>query len=309
MSDAPSVTEVERSAAAGDAGAWQQLAVWRMVGDRLPRDLPYARRLLRRAVEIGHVDAALMEVALTASGAGAPPDWEAAERLLREAAETDPVANEHLALLDAMQLRPGGAPGPIGEAALIGEAPRVWRIARFLSPAECAHIAGAAADLLAPSEVVDPGTGRLIRDPVRTSDAAVIGPTRETLPIQAILRRIAAATGTEVDHGEPLALLRYTPGQQYRPHMDTLPPPASQRVKTALLYLNEGYGGGQTRFEASGLTVTGRGGDLIWFDNVDAAGRPNRASRHSGLPVTAGAKWLATRWIRAAPLDPWAGQP
>jgi prolyl 4-hydroxylase len=46
----------------------------------------------------------------------------------------------------------------------------------------------------------------------------------------------------------------------------------------------------------------------LMFENVAADGRPDRRSRHAGRPVLSGTKWLATRWIRSAPYDPWTGQ-
>ena len=70
------------------------LATWRMIGRPLPRDLPEARKLLRRAVEIGHVDGALMEIAMTANGSGGTADWAGALRLL----EAGPLVIAALAL-------------------------------------------------------------------------------------------------------------------------------------------------------------------------------------------------------------------
>ena len=70
------------AAQAGNVDAVMRLATWHMIGAPLPRDLPRARALLRRAVEIGHVDGALMEVALTANGSGGPVDWPGALRLI-----------------------------------------------------------------------------------------------------------------------------------------------------------------------------------------------------------------------------------
>ena len=272
------------------------------------RDLPAARRALRGAVEAGDADAALIEVALTANGAGAPADWRAAVALLRTAAERHGgAAADDLALLEAMALDAEGAPLSLPEAEVLSEAPHATMRRGFLTPDECAHIAISVQDLLGPSQVADPASGKLIEHPIRTSSAALIGPTRETLPIQAILRRIAAATGTAATQGEALTVLHYAPGQQYRPHLDALPATANQRIGTMLLYLNEGYIGGETRFDATGLTVAGRGGDALWFVNAGPDGAPDPAARHAGLPVRQGAKWLATRWVRARPFDVWRG--
>lgn len=292
--------------AAGDADALCLLAQWRLTGHPLPRDLPEARRLLTAAREAGSLDGALIEIALTANGTGAAPDWAGAVSLLRNAATRygTPFA-EDLALLQAMDINEHGAPNTTPDAELLGQGYRVRRWRSFFSPAECAHVAISVRDLLAPSSVADPRTGRLIAHPIRTSSAAVVGPTRETLPIQALLRRIAAATGTEVMQGEPLSILHYAPGQQYREHLDTLPAEPNQRILTAIIYLNSGYQGGETLFPEQGLAIAGGGGDMIVFDNVRADGAADPRSRHAGLPIRQGAKWAATRWIRARPLDIW----
>ncbi|MET0180846.1 MAG: 2OG-Fe(II) oxygenase, partial [Novosphingobium sp.] len=93
-----------------------------------------------------------------------------------------------------------------------------------------------------------------------------------------------------------------------RPHHDAIAGLTNPRVWTVLIYLNEGYGGGETHFPANGLRVKGRIGDAVLFRNLTPAGDPDPLAGHAGLPVSAGEKWLATRWIRARPFDPWSGQ-
>lgn len=296
-------------AAAGDAGstdALVELAIWYLGGRLVPRDLVAARSLLRRAAAIGDEEAALIEIALTANGSGAAADWPAAVALLQRAATTSAAAAQHLALLQAMALGPDGVPRALPAAQSLHASPRVQRFPGFCTPAECAHIASVAAPALQPATVFDPASGRMIPHPIRASDNAPIGPTDESLVVQAINRRIAAATATDVMQGEPLTLLRYAPGQQYRPHLDALPNEANQRIRTAILYLNHNFSGGATEFPLLGVTIAPGAGDLLVFDNVDAQGKPDPNSRHAGLPVTSGTKWIATRWIRARPTTAWA---
>jgi len=289
----------------GDAAALYQLAIWNLVGVEVPRNLPAARAWLRCAVEIGHVDAALMEVALIANGSGAPPDWPRALALLRTAAQNDPLASAHLALVDAMALDQAGGPAAIPASERLSDSPNVVRFSALLTPAECQHIAEIAHGSLEPAVVVDPQTGEMITHPVRTSRGTMIGPTKESLVVRAINQRIAAASGTSTLQGEPLAVLHYAAGQEYRPHFDGIDGAANQRIKTALVYLNQGYLGGETQFMANGLKIAGRSGDVVIFSNALPDGTLDRAAEHAGLPVLAGQKWLATRWIRAAPHDPW----
>lgn len=290
----------------GDAAAWMQLAVWRLIGEPLPRDVPLARKLLRKAVGIGHVDAALMEIALTANGSGAKPDWSRALALLRTAARADPVAAQQLGLVSAMTLDARGDPVRLPPATSLAERPAVTLVRGFLSQRECEHIAGAGNAVLQPASVVDPATGRQIAHPIRTSYEGQIGPAREDLVIQAINRRIAALSGTNVAQGEPLTVLRYTAGQEYRLHNDAIPGEPNQRLRTVLLYLNQGYRGGETEFPDLNLRIRGEPGDALMFDNLDTDGRPLPQARHAGRPIVDGVKWLATRWIRARPLDLWA---
>jgi prolyl 4-hydroxylase len=301
------IASATQEAAAGNAEALYRLAIWRLAGDLLPRDLSEARKLLRKASEARHVAAAHLEIALTVTGSGAPADWPLGYALLKTLAEVDAAAAEQVKLLAAMQLDGSGAPLSIPQPEVLSRQPQVSLFRNFLTEAECAHIAATSAPLLEPSLVVDPRSGQLVPHPIRTSDGALIGPTREDPVIRAIDLRIAAISGTNVAQGEALTILRYRPGQQYRPHLDTLPNVRNQRVRTVLIYLNGGFAGGETQFPKIGVTVAPRGGDALMFDNVTADGRPDPASIHAGLPVRAGAKWLATRWIRARPFDPWRG--
>jgi prolyl 4-hydroxylase len=115
--------------------------------------------------------------------------------------------------------------------------------------------------------------------------------------VHALVRRIAAASATRVEQGEPLQVLRYRPGQQYRSHLDAVPVQGNRRILTMIVYLNDGYEGGETRFVKTGLSVRGRKGDGLLFRNTLPDGRPDPMSEHAGLPVTAGTKLIASRWI------------
>lgn len=301
------ITLLKAAGDQGDVDALMQLAVCYMVGNGVPRNLPQARSYLRRAVSIGHVDGALMEVALTANGNGNEihPDFAAARRLLDIAAIDDPVAARHAKLLKDMPIDADGCPLSLPAPETLSEAPHIVRYSRLFSPDECGHIAATADELLEPARVIDPRTGRWIPHPIRTSDGGAIGPTREDLVVRALNLRIAHASDTRVEQGEPLTVLRYAPGQQYRPHLDTIDGATNQRTTTALVYLNQGFGGGETTFPLLPLTIRPSGGDAIVFGNLTAAGVPDTRTRHAGLPVLQGVKWMATRWIREKAIDPW----
>lgn len=297
-----SPADVERAAAAGDPEAQFQLAQCRLLGTNGPRDLGAAHDLLARAGGKGHVGAIRMQAFLTGNGTGRPSDPDAAAAMLQRIRAQDLYAELQLAFSAKMRGDEEAARLPVET---LSERPLVRAVRGLLSREECRYLTAMAEPHLEASYILDPVTGARIPHPVRTSSGMSFGPFGEDLVVHRLNRRIARITGTDVSWGEPLHILRYAPGEQYRPHVDALPGVANQRHWTMLVYLNAGYAGGETRFDLAGVTFAGREGDALIFRNVDDEGRPDPASRHAGLPVTSGVKWLATRWIRAAPYHPW----
>ncbi|MBV8687975.1 MAG: 2OG-Fe(II) oxygenase [Alphaproteobacteria bacterium] len=260
-----------------------------------------ARELFRRAAAEGERRAAVVFVNLLAAGVGGPRDWPGALRLLRELARSGRRSAAELARIEAMALDEAGDPVhiPIGET--LCEAPHVLRFEALLSAAECRYLVEAATPMLAPAAVVDPATGRQRPDPLRVGEGVGFTAPLETPAVHALNRRLAAASGTAVTQGEPLQVLRYRPGGEYRTHFDAIPGFANQRTMTFLVWLSDGFEGGETWFETPRLALRGRPGDAILFRNTAPDGRRDPASGHAGLPVKAGEKWLASRWIRARP--------
>jgi hypothetical protein len=170
-------------------------------------------------------------------------------------------------------------------------------------PEICEYVIAHSASRLGPSLVYDPREARMVRDPLRTSATASLSPIDLDLALLALNRFIAKAVDCDEANGEFLSVLSYAPGQQYRPHFDCIPPGPDfekngQRIKTALLFLNEDYVGGETQFTEIDLKVRGRCGDLLVFSNLTPEGEVDLAARHAGLPVISGAKWLGSKWFR-----------
>lgn len=301
---AEAILLVQRRAAAGDPSAWFVLGCWKWEGSVLPRDMEQARSLFARAGEAGHGAASACVTNLLASGVAGERDWPRALARLRSEARSDPRRRAASKLLAKMRLTPEGDPAAIGPSRRLSSAPDVRLFPGLFTPAECDHLARSAAPNLEPSFIVDPATGRPQRDPIRTSDGCELHWFIEDPAVHALNRRLAAATATAVDQGEPLQILRYAAGQQYRTHLDGVPGLANQRVLTALVYLNHGYRGGGTAFPKAGLTVEGRRGDVLVFRNASADGRIDPMSEHAGLPVESGTKLLASRWIHQHPITP-----
>lgn len=189
--------------------------------------------------------------------------------------------------------------------------PRAALLDGLLSPEECSGLIDYAYSKgLKNSGVVDGSTGESIQHRARTSTSVFL--TRAETPlIDSIEQRLSRLTNWPIGHGEGLQVLRYEAGQEYKPHFDWFDPqkPGSanhlkrggQRVGTTVIYLATPEEGGGTQFPKSGVQVYPRAGGAIFFADVDAAGRPDEMSLHSGMPVVKGSKIVATYWQREGP--------
>lgn len=294
-----------QAARRGDGAALYELALWHVYGTPVPRDFATARALFERAGAAGHTAGAMTHAVFVAMGAGGPANWPMAVDLLNRASRNDPAAARQSELIAAMALGPDGRPTSVPRIEICATSPRVAVVRSLFTVDEGIHVAALSRPRLVPSIVVDSRTGREAPNPIRTSEGTVLGPIQQDLVVHALNLRIAAATGSAVRQGEPLTVLRYSPGQQYRLHHDCLPGEANQRVMTLIAYLNDDYDGGATTFPAAEIEFRGNAGDALLFHNVLADERVDESSRHAGLPVTRGEKWIATRWIRARDFDPW----
>lgn len=208
-----------------------------------------------------------------------------------------PSAPRQLSLDDALSPTP---------ATVLSMKPRVAVVDGLLSADECRLLIASSQPHLRGSQTVDPETGLPIALPLRTSSDASLDPVLEDVALRCVQLRICAAAGIDLPHAEHLIVLRYEPGQQYRPHRDYLPPAtierdrpqAGNRARTICVYLNDVEAGGETEFPVAGLKLAPKAGSAVLFDNLDADGAPDPDSLHAGLPVERGVKWLATLWLR-----------
>ena len=196
---------------------------------------------------------------------------------------------------------------------VLSDDPLIYSLSRLLTPLECAWLCEAARPHLAVSKIYDPATGTMRRDPTRTSDAMYFHPGNSSPLVLRTMDKILAHAGINPQYAEPLAILRYRPGQEYKPHYDWLNEAslmrdplrqAGQRIATVLVYLNDPVSGGHTVFPRLGLDVSPRQGDLLYFSNIDSRGQPSRETLHAGAPVTEGEKWISSLWIREGRITP-----
>ena len=288
---------IRHEADRGDPEAIFTLADMYWRGMVVEPDYGQGRLLFARAAEAGHPMAGRAYTNLLATGIAGPRDWPAAMARLREEARVDSRRGWMLRLIEAMDLTPTGfvVSPPRGET--ISERPDIMVFRGLFTPDECDFLVAVAEPTFTASKIFIDET-RAEAHPLRTSNDAPIHWIIEDPAIHALNRRIAAASGTRYEQAEPLLILRYRPGQEYRKHLDWLPGVDNQRFKTALVYLNEDYEGGETEFVQLRFKFRGRKGDAIVFRNTLDDGRADPLTEHAGLPVISGTKYLASRWIR-----------
>jgi prolyl 4-hydroxylase len=171
----------------------------------------------------------------------------------------------------------------------------------FLSVDECVALIMMIEALKAPSLVLSEDQGDF-----RTSYSSNLD--RYHPLVEAIDTRICDLMGIKPRHGETLQGQRYAPGQYFQPHQDYFHSDKSyfadmrktggQRTWTAMIYLNEPGGGGETNFLTAGLSVTPRTGMLMMWNNMDSKGAPNPSTMHEGAAVISGVKFIVTKWFR-----------
>ena len=281
-----------------DGGAAMALAEHRLLGIDCKADQRAAFAAVKQAARLGHPDGRRAWVYLTAAGIGTKADPEAARTMLADLARDDRFAAIQLAFLDHLTCdKRLAAVAP----KVISDDPYIALYPQLFSPAESRYLAVLGTPWLEKAAVVDlAGTPRY--DDVRDANACSIPNLAEDLVVQAINRCIASATVTEPGWGEPLNILKYVPGQQYKPHHDGHGADTSSvRQATALIWLNDQFEGGETDFPKIKVRVRGGVGDMLVFRNVLGDGALDDRMVHAGLPVTHGVKWMASRWIRSQP--------
>lgn len=265
----------------------------------------YAPKFARKAVELAIARHRPQATAAVVTSAPIP---------VSEAAPVaaDSAHAEHPATADAHEIL-AASPNVIVTAdrrvdiLLVLNAPRIVLFGGLLSHDECDQMVALSAKKLQRSTVVNAATGAYDEHPDRTS-AGTHFERGENELVRRIESRICDLVGYPVPNGEPIQILHYQPGGEYKPHFDYFDPRlpgndkvlamGGQRVATLIMYLNDVEAGGSTVFPEVGLDVLPRKGNAVYFAYTTAAGELDTRSLHGGSPVVAGEKWIATKWLR-----------
>lgn len=190
--------------------------------------------------------------------------------------------------------------------------PRIATIPDLLPGWACDYVMALAEPALQRGMVVDATGGESVQDE-RSNRVMNFGLADSDVVLELINNRLAAAAGMPTENAEGLGVLHYAPGERYKPHVDYIPDtPANadhlaargQRVRTLLVYLNQGFEGGATEFPHLELAFKPPRGSALVFDSVKPDGSVDPMTLHTGAPTTRGDKWVISKWFRTKALRP-----
>ena len=186
----------------------------------------------------------------------------------------------------------------------------ITEIPNILDPKECKRLIAYAEQNLEDSRVA--GAAAAEKSSVRISEQRWLclpaGTTDDSLHDILLKIRSRCAEFTGIDDAsryECLQVAKYkSPTGHYAHHHDAcvrkdLCSSKSRifRQFTLLIYLNDDYKGGETDFPELHRRVKPARGKGVLFLNVDSSYGEHPLSRHAGLPVTSGTKYIANQWI------------
>ena len=279
---ADAVARVEADARSGLPAASHLLATLSAAGIGMPQSWPAALNHLANAARGGSLPArGQLEVLGTERGGSGEDPWAALAASARIADWMAPCTKR-----------------------VLNESPRTVAIDGFLPSRACDWLIELARGRVKPALVYNPDGSPAVEAGARSNSFIEFGILNCDVVVLLVRQRIAATIGVPVGALENSQVLHYEVGQQFAPHFDYLDPALpevaerGQRIVTFLVYLNDGFDGGETDFPRLGLRRKGGTGGALYFGNLDAAGAPDPRTLHAGLPPTRGEKWLFSQWVR-----------
>lgn len=187
---------------------------------------------------------------------------------------------------------------------------RMYEIPKFLTKDECREIINTATKIgLHKSEIYGSAADSVSTES-RVSFTAWL-PTASSQVVQKINTLTAQLTGYPEDHQEDLQVVRYPEGGFFKPHFDCCEggPDECRRMNatggprrvTLIIYMNDGYQGGETYFPNINETVVPVTGKAVVFWSTDEMDGVIQQSFHGGNPVKGGEKWICNKWVHPKP--------
>jgi hypothetical protein len=304
-----------RASNGGHVVAQATLGLRMVTGRMAQRDPVKGIDLIRASAIAGNPEALSYLSSLAASGLFGPADWSTALMALARAAERKLASAEaQLKVLHAAGLNTPGAIMDFVRASnprVISEAPRIVTLEGLLPHDFCAHWISHTAPKLSAAHVYDAEKGGRRTHGMRSNTGAGFSLLETDMVMHLCRARIASAIKRPVQFQEAPNVLHYAVGETFSAHFDYLAPEnpnfqqplatLGQRVCTALVYLNDDFDAGETRFLELDRSIRCRTGGLLAFDNVDSNGAVDPKTLHEGVAPTRGEKWLLSVWVRDRP--------
>jgi prolyl 4-hydroxylase len=181
-------------------------------------------------------------------------------------------------------------------------------IPKFVSKEEADYIIKNAKDKFSKSYVLSG-----LDAEIRKSETAWL--EKDDPVVKKIVKRVCEMGDYPFENAEDLQVVRYGPGGFYKPHHDSCGDDnddcrnffksGGHRLLTVLIYLNDGFEGGETRFENLDMNIKPPKYSAIKFyplDQMEYQCHPK--ALHGGNPLKSGTKIIANVWIRERKFTP-----
>lgn len=173
---------------------------------------------------------------------------------------------------------------------ILNEDPLIYTIDNFLDDESCEHFI----------KISNEKRGLTLSN--KTSTKYWISQNYDSIT-KKIGEKIAKTVNIPLENAEYFQVIYYKENQEYKKHYDAWKIDNSmksirnmkyggQRIKTALVYLNDVSSGGNTLFSKLNKEVVPKKGKILIFSNVyNNLNIPHELSEHAGLPILKGEKW------------------
>jgi prolyl 4-hydroxylase len=127
--------------------------------------------------------------------------------------------------------------------------------------------------------------------------------------IRAIIQRVCDIHKYPIENAEDLQVVKYDPNGYYNEHHDSCCDEnekcaefitrGGNRIVTMVIYLNDGFSGGATRFVNLNTDIKPEKHSGILFYPMNKKGdKCHHNALHAGMPIVSGQKYIANVWIR-----------
>jgi prolyl 4-hydroxylase len=125
---------------------------------------------------------------------------------------------------------------------------------------------------------------------------------------QKIIKKVCSIDGHSIEQAEDIQIVKYEPSGYYNEHHDSCCDNLDEckefvkdgnRIVTMVIYLNDEFEGGATRFPKLNKNFKPKKYSGILFYPMNKNGdKCHEKSLHAGMPITKGEKYIANVWLR-----------